>query len=97
MDLNKKQKDALKSILEYEQTHQPEEYSLGWSWSDVRVPPATLNNLILKSLVEERFHSNNYWGLLLTELGREQAEHLASSGVRISVIWELRYTYRWGV
>ena len=74
--LNEKQRHALLSILEYEQTHDAKEFSLGWSWSDVRVSPATLNNLILKGLVEEKFHSNSYRGLLLTELGREQAKEL---------------------
>jgi len=73
MNLNQKQKDALLSIFEYEQTHDPEEFSLGWSWSDVRVVPATLNSLLLKGLLEEKFHSNRYRGLLLTEFGREQA------------------------
>ena len=76
MDLNQKQTDALVSIIEYEQTHVPEEFSLGWSWSDVRVAPGTLNSLILKGLLEERFHSNGYRGLLLTALGREQATPL---------------------
>jgi Holliday junction DNA helicase RuvB len=77
MNFNQKQKDALSSILKYEQTHDPKEFGLGWSWSDVRVSPATLNNLILKGLVEEKFHSNSYRGLLLTELGHEQAKQLA--------------------
>jgi len=77
MNLNQKQQDALVSILEYEQTHYPKELSLGWSWSDVRVAPATLNNLLLKGLLEEKFHSNSYRGLLLTELGREQAKLVA--------------------
>ena len=56
--------------------HNPTELSLGWSWSDVRVTPATINNLLLKGLVEEKFHSNSHRGLLLTELGREQASLL---------------------
>jgi Holliday junction DNA helicase RuvB len=77
MNLNQKQRDALVSILEYEQTHDPKEFSLGWTWSDVRVAPATLNNLLLKGLLEEEFHSNSYRGLLLTELGREQARLVA--------------------
>jgi Holliday junction DNA helicase RuvB len=77
MTINEKQKDALLSILEYEQTHDPKEFSLGWSWSDVRVAPATLNNLLLKGFLKEKFHSNSYRGLLLTELGREQANLLA--------------------
>ena len=55
MILNQKQRDALLSILEYEQTHDPEEFSLGWGWADVRVAPATLNNLLLKGLLEEKF------------------------------------------
>ena len=73
MDLNQKQTDALLGILEYEQTHEREDYSLGWRWSDVRVAPATLNSLIQKGLLEEEFHSNSHRGLLLTDTGREQA------------------------
>ncbi len=76
MNLNQKQRDALISILEYEQTHDLKELSLGWSWSDARVAPATLNNLLLKGLVDEKYHSNSYRGLLLTELGREQVKEL---------------------
>jgi Holliday junction DNA helicase RuvB len=38
-----------------------------------------LNNLILKGLVKEKFHSNSYRGLLLTELGLEQAKQLAEA------------------
>ncbi len=74
MNLNNQQKDALVNVLRYEETHDPSEYSLGWSWSNVRISPATLNNLLLKGLIEEKFHSNSYRGLLLTELGREQAK-----------------------
>ena len=77
MILNQKQRDALLSILKYEQSHDPKEFRLGWSWSDVRVAPGTLNNLLLKGLLEEKFHSNSYRGLLLTEPGREQANLLA--------------------
>ncbi|MBL7166873.1 MAG: AAA family ATPase [Dehalococcoidales bacterium] len=73
MNLNQKQTDALLKILEYEQTHDPEDFSLGWRWSDVRAAPATLNSLLLKGLLEEKFHSNSHRGLLLTDLGREQA------------------------
>jgi Holliday junction DNA helicase RuvB len=74
VNLNNQQKDALVNVLRYEETHDPSEYSLGWSWSNVRISPATLNNLLLKGLIEEKFHSNSYRGLLLTELGREQAK-----------------------
>jgi len=73
MNLNEKQRYALVKILEYEETHDPKNFSLGWSWSNVRVAPPTLNNLLLKGLIEEKFHSNKNRGLLLTELGREQA------------------------
>ena len=76
MNLNDQQKNALVSALKYEEAHDPSEFSLGWSWSDVRVPPATLNNLILQGLAVEKFHSNSYRGLLLTELGREQVREL---------------------
>ena len=79
MSIKQKERDALLSILEYEQSHNPKDFSLGWSWSDVRVVPATLNNLLLKGLVEEKFHSNSYRGLLLTTLGRERANVVAES------------------
>jgi len=54
---------------------------LGWSWVHVRIAPVTLNNLLLKGLVEEKFHSNSYRGLLLTEMGREQVRELAEPTV----------------
>ncbi len=76
MNLNQKQRDALLNISEYEQAHDSKDFSLGWSWSDVRVAPATLNNLLLKGLIEEKYHSNSSRGLLLTDLGREQAKLL---------------------
>jgi len=79
VSIKQKERDALLSILEYEQSHNPKDFSLGWSWSDVRVVPATLNNLLLKGLVEEKFHSNSYRGLLLTTLGRERANVVAES------------------
>ena len=77
MNLNDQQKDALVGALRYEETHDPSEFSLGWSWSDVRVSPGILNVLLLKGLLEEKFHSNSYRGLLLTDLGRQQAKQLA--------------------
>ena len=86
MNLNQKQQDALLSILKYEQTHDPKEFSLRWNWSDARVAPATLNNLLLKGLIEEKFHSNSYRGLLLTELGREQAKQAVIVPIVTSLI-----------
>ncbi len=77
--IDEKQRDALLNILEYEQTHDLSEFILGWNWSDVSVSPATLNNLILNGLVQEKFRSNSYRGLLLTELGREEAEKMAQA------------------
>ncbi|HUV43769.1 MAG TPA: AAA family ATPase [Dehalococcoidales bacterium] len=79
MNLNQKQTDALLKTLEYEQTHDPEDFSLGWRWSDVRVAPPTLNSLLLKGLLEEKFHSNSHRGLLLTDLGRQQATLLTEA------------------
>ena len=76
MELNQKEEDALLSIFGYEQAHNPRELILGWNWSAVRVAPATLNNLLLKGLLEEKFHSNSYRGLLLTHLGQEQVQLL---------------------
>ena len=79
MNLNDQQKGALAGALIYEGTHDPSELSLGWSWSDIRVSPGTLNALIIKGLLKEKFHLNSYRGLLLTKLGREQAKLIAAS------------------
>jgi holliday junction DNA helicase RuvB len=77
--VDEKLREALLNILEYEQTHDLNEFILGWSWSNVRVSPATLNKLLLKGLVQEKFRSNSYRGLLLTGLGREEAEKLSQA------------------
>lgn len=54
MDLGQKQRETLLRISEYERTHDPKEFSLGWRWNNVRVPPATLNSLLVNGLLEEK-------------------------------------------
>jgi Holliday junction DNA helicase RuvB len=76
MELSQKEQQALHGIIEFEESHDRKDFSLGWAWSDVRVAPSTLNNLLLKGLIEEEFHSNSYRGMLLTKLGHEQAKIL---------------------
>jgi hypothetical protein len=66
--------------LEYEKNTNPaRDWPLGWSWSAVRAHPSVLNGLLLKGLLEERFHSNSYGGLALTHLGRQEAEALIAT------------------
>jgi len=77
VDLTEKEQAALLRILDYEKsTHPVRDWPLGWSWSVVRTHPSVLNSLVLKRIVEERFHSRSYRGLALTQSGRKQAEVL---------------------
>jgi len=75
--LTEKEQGALLRILEYEKNTNPaKDWPLGWSWSAVRTHPSVLNSLLLKGLLEERFHSNSYRGLALTHFGCQEAEAL---------------------
>jgi hypothetical protein len=79
VNLTEKERMALLRILDYEKNTDPvRDWPLGWSWSAVRMHPSVLNSLILKGIVEERFHSRSYRGLALTQSGRKQAEMLLS-------------------
>lgn len=74
VNLTMKERAALLRILEYERNANPErDWPLGWSWSAVHTHPSVLNGLLLKGLLEKKFHSNRYRGLELTHLGCEQA------------------------
>jgi hypothetical protein len=71
VSLTEKEEEALLRIWEYEKNTNPaRDWPLGWNWSAVRAHPSVLNGLLLKGLLEERFHSNSYRGLALTHLGR---------------------------
>ena len=62
--------EMMEKIAEYEDTTPEKEWSLDWSWRDVRVYPATLNRLVVEGLLETVFHSNSYTGYRLTERAR---------------------------
>jgi len=80
VSLTDKEQEALLRILEYEKNTNPAmDWPLGWSWSAVRAHPSVLNGLLLKGLLDERFHSNSYRGLALTHLGHQRAEALLAS------------------
>lgn len=80
VNLTEKEQGALLRILEYERnTNSAQDWPLGWSWSAVHTHPSVLNGLLLKGLLEERFHSNTYRGLALTQLGYDQAEALLTT------------------
>jgi len=80
VNLTEKERVALLQILEYERNTNPaQDWPLGWRWSAVHTHPSVLNGLLLKGLLEERFHSNTYRGLALTQLGHDQAEILLAA------------------
>jgi Holliday junction DNA helicase RuvB len=59
--------ETLKQIAECEDSR---EWSIGWSWRDARVWPATLNRLCLDGFLDTVFRSNSYTGYRLTEKAR---------------------------
>lgn len=80
VNFTEKERAALLRILEYERNTNPaQDWPLGWSWTAVHTHPSVLNGLLLKGLLEERFHSNTYRGLALTHLGCEQTEALLTT------------------
>jgi len=61
---------TLREIASFERTTPETEYSLGWSWRQVRIWPSTLNRLVIEGLIEVTFSSNSYTGYRLTEKGK---------------------------
>jgi len=61
---------TLKEIASFEQATPETEYSLGWSWRQVRIWPSTLNRFVIEGLIEVTFSSNSYTGYRLTEKGK---------------------------
>ena len=61
---------TLREIAHFEQNTPETEYSLGWSWRQVRIWPSTLNRLVIEGLIEVTFSSNSYTGYRLTEKGK---------------------------
>lgn len=70
MEGMKRHIEVLKEIARFEETTPDSEYPLGWSWSQVRVWPATLNRLVIEGCLEVVFCSNSYTGYRLTEKGK---------------------------
>ena len=77
--MNQTQAEALRRIIDYEEANPPEEHSLGWTWSDVRVHASTLNALVLQEIIDIAFKSNSMTGYRLTEKGKAQNNASASS------------------
>jgi len=73
-DLTDRDYEALAKMLEFEATHNKEEFSLGWEWHQVHVMQATINKLIALDLVARTFSSRSTKAHMLTEKGREVAE-----------------------
>ena len=62
--------ELLHEIAKFEDTHDMNEYKIGWSWRHVRIWPATLSRLFKDEYLENVFRSNSYTGYRLSELGR---------------------------
>lgn len=62
--------ELLHEIAKFEDTHDLNDYKIGWSWRHVRIWPATLSRLFKDGYLENVFRSNSYTGYRLSELGR---------------------------
>jgi holliday junction DNA helicase RuvB len=63
--------ELLNEIAIFEDSHDMNEYRMGWSWRHVRVWPATLSRLFKDGYLENVFRSNSYTGYRLSELGKK--------------------------
>jgi len=60
--------NLLRLAVEEEEGHAEEKHWLGWSWSDVRAYPATINKLIVAGLVKKTYDSANFTNYRLINL-----------------------------
>ena len=71
--------ELLIGLAEFEDSHDmKKDFSIGWSWRDVRIWPATLNRLFKEGYLDNVFKSNSYTGYRLNEPGREVIASLDS-------------------
>lgn len=70
-DIDEKTINALLKIRKYEDNVEVTPWYLGWAWSDVKVPQATINKLISMELVDRTYESNKHKLHGLTEQGRQ--------------------------
>lgn len=59
--------DILRLAVEHEEKNAGN-YYLGWSWSDVRAFPATINKLVVDGLVKVTYNSANFTNYKLASL-----------------------------
>lgn len=82
-DVTAEEYGLLKRIADHEDTMPEYERSIGWRWQDVRIWPATVNKLMMKSLVKLIYKSRSSANYLLTEEGRALAEVEVPEGATI--------------
>jgi len=70
--------ELLNEIAQFEDSHDMNEYKIGWSWRHVRIWPATLSRLFKDGYLENVFRSNSYTGYRLNELGKKLVASIES-------------------
>jgi Holliday junction DNA helicase RuvB len=63
--------ELLSEIANFEDSHNMNEFRMGWSWRHVRIWPATLSRLFKDGYLENVFRSNSYTGYRLSDLGKQ--------------------------
>lgn len=74
MPLTDKEHEALTKIKEFEDTVPKENWNIGWSWDQVGVYTATINNLMIKGFVENTYSSHRFKHYVLTDAGKQDIE-----------------------
>ncbi|MBC8477324.1 MAG: AAA family ATPase [Dehalococcoidia bacterium] len=62
--------ERLQKIANFEDTHDMNEFKMGWSWRHVGIYGATLSRLFIEGYLEDIFRSNSYTGYRLSEMGK---------------------------
>ena len=74
MEITREDIELLRKMADYE-SHMPEyEKSIGWTWANVAVYPATIHKFLVKGLVRQSFKSRSTTNYVLTDLGKSAAE-----------------------
>ncbi len=74
IEVSEKESGVLERALKYENSLDPETFTLGWHWHEVGAHTATLTNLVVKQLVKISYKSNNDTCYILTDEGKILAE-----------------------
>jgi len=81
--LSKRHLEILRRALAEEEKHANDENYLGWTWYEVRAPPAMINRLVTEGLLTVNFKSNSSTNYLIAD--REAVKQLLEGAAKEDV------------